>query len=203
MINVVEFAAERRREINSLEDALRKSSFESGGPAKGSLKTLRAFQTLPRHLRRRAMSHNVRRIPKYLRTQAQRELDAAPSAIPPKPHRRHKRRPKFLQQNYGRRQGQHQWLETHVWHAKRMKMVKRWGYHVALHHASKNVRASYKNSAHVCTVQDQSFMLCIELLVRPHTPHTVAGGAGNERPPKRTIDWRRVPWKRSLARCNE
>jgi hypothetical protein len=34
----------------------------------------RTFQQLPRHMRRRAMSHNVKRLPRRLRSQAEREV---------------------------------------------------------------------------------------------------------------------------------
>jgi len=36
--------------------------------------TRRAFQTLPRHMRRRAMSHNIKRLPYRLREQAKKEV---------------------------------------------------------------------------------------------------------------------------------
>lgn len=34
----------------------------------------RTFQLIPRHLRRRAMSHNIRRMPRRLRDAAQKEV---------------------------------------------------------------------------------------------------------------------------------
>jgi hypothetical protein len=38
----------------------------------------------------------------------------------PKQHRRFRRRPRYIQDNYGRRTaGGNRWLETHIWHAKR------------------------------------------------------------------------------------
>ena len=40
---------------------------------KGS--TRRVFQTLPRHLRRRAMSHNIHRLPRRMRAAAQHEVN--------------------------------------------------------------------------------------------------------------------------------
>jgi len=36
--------------------------------------TRRAFQTLPRHMRRRAMSHDIKRLPHRLREQAKKEV---------------------------------------------------------------------------------------------------------------------------------
>ena len=35
----------------------------------------RTFQTLPRHMRRRSMSHNIKRLPHRLREQAKNEVD--------------------------------------------------------------------------------------------------------------------------------
>ena len=36
------------------------------------------------------------------------------------------------------------WLETHIWHAKRMKMVTKWGYRLAERSFSKGVRVNYR-----------------------------------------------------------
>jgi ribonuclease P/MRP protein subunit POP1 len=47
-----------------------------------------------------------------------------------KKNRPHKRRPKYILQDYARRQKEHKWLETHIWHAKRMKMTALWGYKI-------------------------------------------------------------------------
>ena len=50
-----------------------------------------------------------------------------------KPDNRYKkRRPGTLTDEYLRRQGTKRWLETHIWHAKRMKMVEIWGYKLVL-----------------------------------------------------------------------
>jgi ribonuclease P/MRP protein subunit POP1 len=134
--------------------------------------TTRAFQSLPRHLRRRAASHNPRRVPKRLREKAAFEV----SALRPLAHisadhicqidskdntvksqkKRAKAKAKFLKKKgltktniYLKRQGERErfhfysasclrvldpvdktWLETHVWHAKRMKMENVWGYRI-------------------------------------------------------------------------
>lgn len=140
----------------------------------------RAFQTLPRHLRRRAMSHNIKRLPVRLRMQAQNEVNRrpvntqCPSALgsPCRAHVRvlvcrwmlrlpkaalrsrdiertrgkcsscltvpprrgflisSSRRPGYLLRDYERRQKKNVWLETHIWHAKRFKMVNLWGYKI-------------------------------------------------------------------------
>ena len=40
------------------------------------------------------------------------------------------RRPHHILRDYVRRQKTHVWLETHIWHAKRMVMVPLWGYKI-------------------------------------------------------------------------
>jgi hypothetical protein len=65
LLDVVEFAAARVAEIRALTDTLQSAG--AGGHK-------RAFQLLPRHMRRRTMSHNPRRIPRRLRAAALREV---------------------------------------------------------------------------------------------------------------------------------
>ena len=64
-INVAEFAESRALEIHNMVEAM-------GHADKASRKRL--FQQLPRHMRRRAMSHNVKRLPVRLREEAQAEV---------------------------------------------------------------------------------------------------------------------------------
>ena len=62
-VHVLDFAEARATELSCMVKALR---------SKGGSK--RTFQQLPRHMRRRAMSHNVKRLPRRFRTQAAREV---------------------------------------------------------------------------------------------------------------------------------
>lgn len=74
-LNVPLFLEARAFEIKSFElSQLRSKSAASN----------RAFQSLPRTLRRRAASHNVKRIPKRLRSKALREMKSSTNGIPPK-----------------------------------------------------------------------------------------------------------------------
>ena len=50
------------------------------------------------------------------------------------------------------------WLGSHVWHAKRMKMIKRWGYHFADHPADKSYRAGVRGAIGGVTVCDRFVM---------------------------------------------
>ena len=64
-LNINNFVKAREFEINALETSMKKS--------RKSLMS-RAFQQLPRHMRRRTASHNVKKIPKRLRKRAEREV---------------------------------------------------------------------------------------------------------------------------------
>ena len=64
-LNVEKFIKSREYEIRALEDGMSKSK---------QLNTKRAFQQVPKELRRRTASHNVKRMPKRLRTRAKREV---------------------------------------------------------------------------------------------------------------------------------
>ncbi len=64
-LNINNFVKAREFEINALETSMQKS--------RKSLMA-RAFQQLPRHMRRRTASHNVKKIPKRLRKRAEQEV---------------------------------------------------------------------------------------------------------------------------------
>ncbi|SCU93302.1 LAFA_0F15676g1_1 [Lachancea sp. 'fantastica'] len=65
MLKVPEFMLSREFEVKQLQHAIHKSK---------SVSSTRVFQSLPRKLRRRTASHNVKRIPKRLRNRALREM---------------------------------------------------------------------------------------------------------------------------------
>lgn len=62
-VMVLDFAEARATELRSMMKAL-----ESKGKGK------RVFQYLPNHMRRRAMSHNAKRLPRHLREQASKQV---------------------------------------------------------------------------------------------------------------------------------
>ena len=64
-LDVERFVKTREFEIKALEKSIRRS--------KSSLSS-RAFQDVPRELRRRTASHNVKRVPKRLRARAKKEV---------------------------------------------------------------------------------------------------------------------------------
>ncbi|KAG0210747.1 hypothetical protein BGX28_009022 [Mortierella sp. GBA30] len=153
-LDVVNFAEARAFEINAMHTAMERSKDAAAE---------RAFQSLPRNLRRRAASHNIKRLPVRLRERAKREVDNDPKKGKKPDNRHKKRRPGTITQEYLRRQGTKRWLETHIWHAKRMKMVELWGYKLAEHSNEHGIKSAYKSSHHQCIIQDSSYVGCLEI----------------------------------------
>ncbi|RUP48702.1 hypothetical protein BC936DRAFT_144143 [Jimgerdemannia flammicorona] len=131
IVDVVNFAEARAFEINAMHSAIKNAGIVVDQYVQRiisfALNQL-SFQSLPRGLRRRAASHNIKRLPVRLREQAKKEMEQMPPKQTKAPSRRKKRRSGTIVEEYLRRQGKKKWLETHIWHAKRMKMVELWGY---------------------------------------------------------------------------
>lgn len=152
-LNILNIISARAQEIEALTEAI-------DDPQRSGL----VFQRLPKHMRRRIMSHNVKRMPRRLREAHLRQMEK--SGLPPKskrPSRKYRRRPSNLLQEYNRRQRKFIWLETHIWHAKRFHMIEKWGYKLPHFPNDKSFRACYRASANHCLLQDISYYCCIEL----------------------------------------
>ncbi|KAI9278106.1 NUC188 domain-containing protein [Sporodiniella umbellata] len=156
-IDASKFAAARISEINSMQSAIKKASY--------ALNEL-AFQSLPRGLRRRTASHNLNRLPARLRAKAAKEAAQSSSLDAPSKKKkiRKVKKPVRVVDEYLRRQKSKRWLETHLWHAKRMKMINIWGHRIAQTPNSKSARVTYRSFTRLCIAHDASYMACIELL---------------------------------------
>ena len=66
--------------------------------------------------------------------------------------RRKGRKPSALRKEYLSRQKDKKWLETHIWHAKRMHMETQWGYRIAQSCCDKGLRANYRFMKHGCLI---------------------------------------------------
>lgn len=123
------------------------------------------FQTLPKHMRRRAMSHHPKRLPRKYRSAHNSQMSKAGNqpVNHKRPSRKYRRRPKNLLNEYIRRQRKINWLETHIWHAKRFHMIDRWGYRLPYASCDKTYRACYRASAEHCLLQDISFYSCVQM----------------------------------------
>ncbi|KAJ7784628.1 POP1-domain-containing protein [Mycena metata] len=154
-IDVEKFAEARAFEINAMQTGMKTASASA---------THRVWQTLPRHLRRRAASHDVRRVPLRLRDRARQEMNSvkkkALARLRPKQgkDKRLSRTETFL-----KRQRDKSWLETHIWHAKRMKMENMWGYRLAVTPTEKAFRPSHRASVHGSILHDASYQSIIQL----------------------------------------
>lgn len=152
-LNMSKFSAARGKEIQILHQALSSST---------GIKL--AFQKLPKHMRRRAMSHNVKRLPRRLREIHMSQMTK--SGLPPKqkrPSRKYRRRPYNLTSDYMKRQRKSTWLNTHIWHAKRFHMVNKWGYKLPNSPCDRAFKACYRATAMHCLLQDISYYNCLEL----------------------------------------
>ncbi|KAG1501966.1 hypothetical protein G6F54_002681 [Rhizopus delemar] len=154
-IDASKFAMARISEINSMQSAIKKASY--------ALNEL-AFQSLPRGLRRRTASHNLNRLPARLRAKAAKEtFQSSSNATLKRKKVRKIKRPVKLVDEYLRRQKTKKWLETHMWHTKRMKMTNIWGYRIASKPNVKSSRITYKSFTRLCIAHDASYMACVEL----------------------------------------
>ncbi|XP_075682072.1 ribonucleases P/MRP protein subunit POP1 [Rhinoderma darwinii] len=150
------FAQARAAEINAMMKAVSQKSSN----------TL-VFQSLPRHMRRRAMGHNIKRLPRRLREIAKKEMEKTAHQKKEQSKskcRKARRRHGNLQLEFNRRQRKNIWLETHIWHTKRYHMLKKWGYCLADRPTMKSYRASYRALSNHCLLQDLSYYCCVELL---------------------------------------
>ncbi|THH04517.1 hypothetical protein EW145_g5466 [Phellinidium pouzarii] len=175
-LDVENFTEARAFEIKAMQEAM--DSASAGA-------THRVFQTLPRHLRRRAASHDVRRVPARLRQKARAEVcselfieisklaetggEIVKMDAPGKPISKKKQPKRGMVKSLKRteefllRQVDKSWLETHIWHAKRMKMENMWGYRLAVTPTEKSFRPSHRASVHGCILHDASYDAIIEL----------------------------------------
>lgn len=171
-LQTYKYVGDRVTEIKSLLDAI-------NNPTQTKL----VFQTLPRHMRRRAMSHCPKRLPRKYRQAHMSQMRK--SGVPVKtkrPSRKYRRKPNNLLKDYIRRQRKNIWMETHIWHAKvtivilnlvrlltlylfqRFHMINRWGYRLPLRSCDKTFRSSFRASSKYCLIQDVSYFGCIELV---------------------------------------
>ncbi|KIK69651.1 hypothetical protein GYMLUDRAFT_212368 [Collybiopsis luxurians FD-317 M1] len=154
-IDVEKFAEARRFEINALKSAIETTK---------SASTTRAWQVLPRHLRRRAASHNPRRVPLRLRDKARAEMDPIRrKALGRSMPKLGKNKRLLTKVKFMKRQRDKRWLETHIWHAKRMKMENMWGYRLAVTPTEKAFRPSHRASIHGSILHDASYQSLVEL----------------------------------------
>lgn len=244
LLSVPDFIKAREFEIKSFELSQLKTKYASSN---------RVFQTLPRSMRRRTASHNVKRVPKRLRNRALKEMQDTNVVKKPKITSKQlyrlkmskkllklasriklmkqvpesnaaasvKDRIKLLNQQiklikeakvttplnntlgsvdntginklaakpkgnvkYSKRQRDFVWLTTHIWHAKRFHMIKRWGYQIPLSPTQKCFRAVNRTARCHSLISDTSYYDCLvidfdktmlDLLTNSSSEHVLRG----------------------------
>ncbi|XP_031676963.1 ribonucleases P/MRP protein subunit POP1-like isoform X2 [Oncorhynchus kisutch] len=162
------FAKARAAEVNAMLMAVTKTTGSS-----------HVFGGLPKHMRRRAMSHNTKRLPCRLRDMANNMLEKSQKAGQKMKKEQSKSKSRKARRRHGnmllefnRRQRKNLWLETHIWHAKRFHVVKRWGYCLGDRPTYKCYRACYRAMSSHCLLQDllpelQAVCQCSEAVLPP------------------------------------
>lgn len=80
--------------------------------------------------------------------------------------RKARRRHIDLVAEFNRRQRKNIWLETHIWHAKRFHMVKKWGYCLGNSPTEKSYRACYRAMTKHCLLQVPHLHVLFNILPR-------------------------------------
>jgi hypothetical protein len=158
-----------------------------------------------RHLRRRTTGHNSRQLPVRRRqrlaaAKAAAKADEADGAPPAKRqrvlNRRQRRQLPLLRAARERPLADTTasdssssssseppkpfWLETHVWHAKRMQMSNRWGYVVPWHRNDLGVRAAHRAAATATVAHDRSYAPPLQLRATAASGSDQAGASAGQ-----------------------
>lgn len=165
LIDVETFVQARSLELSHFLTVLGDKAAVGGGSS-----TKLAFQLLPKHMRRRAMSHNSHRVPARIRSRTEA------TAASKRPCRKFRRHSQYLLKAYERRSRRCKWLETHIWHAKRMKMTELWGYKLALYPNDKGIRAMYRFVMNDCGLYDSSYYAVLKVFRPEKLNEIVRGG---------------------------
>ena len=139
-IKIEDFVESRKKELTKFQDIL-----------KHKFSTKHGHQLLPHHMRRRQMSHNPYRIPRSHR------LSNLTVNVKSK-CKKHKRKLINLKQSLIRRARKQNWLEGHLWLAKRFVMKKYLNtYTIPYKRRDKGYRACYKYWEHYSIIHDMSY----------------------------------------------
>ncbi|KAI9187583.1 Ribonucleases P/MRP protein subunit pop1 [Blastocladiella emersonii ATCC 22665] len=150
-LNAAKFADARAFEIRALGSVMLRAA---------EMSKSRAFQKVPRFLRRRAASHNPNKIPRRLRERAHKEIANDPVRPKKKKPKAVRRKPRS---DFAARQERNgTWLETHLWHAKRFHMESMFGWKVPVAPTQKGARAMYRAAKYATVATDLSYLALYE-----------------------------------------
>ena len=139
-IKIQDFVESRKKELSKFQEILNHK-----------FTTKHGHQLLPHHMRRRQMSHNPFRIPRLFRV-SNLTVNVKSKC------RKHKRKLMNLKKSLIRRARRQNWLEGHLWLAKRFVMKKYLdSYTIPYKRRDKGYRACYKYWEHYSVIHDMSY----------------------------------------------
>nr|CAD2156965.1 unnamed protein product [Meloidogyne enterolobii] len=160
LIDTTEYVKARLDQIAELLEVV--SSNAGGDESTSAPRTL--FQRLPRHMRRRAMSHNVKRLPRLFRP-----ISVNLNKKKKMPSRIWRRRASRLIRRSMVENSKPRWLPTHIWHAKRFHMEAIWGFKLAVKCCQKTFRPNYRSSLSSSIITDRSYLTCLQFTLIKNT----------------------------------
>uniref|UniRef100_A0A914MW41 Ribonucleases P/MRP protein subunit POP1 n=1 Tax=Meloidogyne incognita TaxID=6306 RepID=A0A914MW41_MELIC len=162
LIDTTEYVKARLDQIAELLEVV--SSNAGGDESTSAPRTL--FQRLPRHMRRRAMSHNVKRLPRLFRPIS---VNLNKKKKKKMPSRIWRRRASRLIRRSMVENSKPRWLSTHIWHAKRFHMEAIWGFKLAVKCCQKTFRPNYRSSLSSSIITDRSYLTCLQFTLIKNT----------------------------------
>ena len=148
-IDVLALAKARQTEISLLANEI----YPGKGQKKGNR---RVFQQVPRSMRRRTASHDIRRLPVRLRQKAMLE-ESGEAYSTKRKCRRLRRRNSNLLALGSSLPGKDRWLYTHIWHAKRAHMEVHWGVCIPVASNEKSLKKCLRATLQGCFLIDASY----------------------------------------------
>ncbi|EGT35682.1 hypothetical protein CAEBREN_12336 [Caenorhabditis brenneri] len=108
------------------------------------------------------MAHDVRRFPRTMRDFAASHLVS--NHAKKCPSRFARRKSANSRNKFGRSTAAKGiWLSTHVWHAKRFRMCRKWGFKIADRSYQRGFRSVLRDSNKNCVIRDRSYYTCVTI----------------------------------------
>lgn len=138
-IRIEDFLQARKNELSNFVNILKTKNINKSGN-----------QLIPRHLRRRAMSHNPYRIPIKFRNTNFNSKNSTNC-------KKHKFKKRQVVNTFNKRRLKQNWMETHMYHSKRFFMKTMFNRKIAFKRTDKSEKCCYKFSKYSTVMYDKSY----------------------------------------------
>ncbi|KAI7862678.1 NUC188 domain-containing protein [Spinellus fusiger] len=153
-IDTKQFMMARYPELNTMQSLLKQTSFST---------KLDAFPQQLRSQRRRPASHRLKGLSALQRARAAKKMGCPFLKEKIVLKNGNQLKPTVFTKEYLRRKSSKRWLETHLWHVKRMRMTHVWGYQLATKPLIKSAKTQYRALTHSAVLHDASYKGCIQI----------------------------------------